>query len=357
MRMWDDLSEKQAGVTDDLSVLGAHLRSLREAQGLSYDDVANSTHVRPHILRAIEEGRAHSEAPMVYMRGFIKTYCEFLMATDLWQKYGVSISSSGNSVPAGGKTGGVNVDLKHQTAIFRRSSIIWVYILLVTAVLGAAYLLWSQRGVYGTRMEGFFFRNSGETGEGVATMPASSDLSGDLGGAAVSVDIPSAEEFGIFSYDVSSVIVPLSVGPQVSGGAPASGSGDLSWMNAGGGQPRIDSVMPSAQTESIRARDRRLKIVITGGENNLIVEQNGKVVTRRRLAKGGTREYDVKGDTSVSLSVGNRAEITWFGKKYEQAGLNASPLSLVFHPDGSVSVKSGATEHFGNETASADANR
>ncbi|MDR1481605.1 MAG: helix-turn-helix domain-containing protein [Synergistaceae bacterium] len=350
--MRDNLSEKQTSVTDDLSELGVHLRSLREAQGLSYDDVAKFTHVRPHILIAIEEGRIYSEAPMVYMRGFIKTYCEFLMAMDLWQKYGTNISSSESDVLAGEKSIGAHIDLKHQTAIFRRSSIIWVYILLVTAVLCAAYLLWSQQGVYGTKIEGFFYRNRGETDEGMRTLPASLDL----GSIAISADIPSAEEFGIFSYDVSSAIVSTALpgGPSV----PASRSGDLSWMNISGGLPSIDSAMPPAtQTESVRARDRRLKIVITGGENNLIVEQNGKVVTRRRLAKGGTREYDVKGDTSVSLSVGNRAEITWFGKKYDQAGPNASPLSLVFHPDGSVSVKSGVTEHFGNNTVSANGNR
>ena len=86
--MRNNFPEKQTDAVSNLSVLGAHLKSLREAQGLSLDDVGKSTHVRPHILRAIEEGRVENEAPMEYARGFIKTYCEFLIAMDLWRKYG-----------------------------------------------------------------------------------------------------------------------------------------------------------------------------------------------------------------------------------------------------------------------------
>jgi hypothetical protein len=360
MMMRNNFSGKQTDAASNLSVLGAHLKSLREAQGLSYDDVEKSTHVRPHILRAIEEGRVESEAPMVYARGFIKTYCEFLMAMDLWRKYCGSISSEGDVSAFKGKSDGVQVDLRHRTPVFRRSSIIWVYIVLFAAVLCAAYLLLNQRGVL--EIEGFFLRGSGETSVGSADLPSSSTPSGDQSGASVPPEIPPAEEFGIFSYDIPASAAPpigdLPSPDRASFAASDRGSGNLSWMDGGGGSSSVDSVMPqmSQAESSVRARDRRLRIVITGGENNLIVEQNGKVVTRRRLAKGGTREYDVKGDTSISLSVGNGAEITWFGKKYDQVGLNASPLSLVFHPDGSVSVKSGETAHFRNETAAANEN-
>ncbi|MDR3354817.1 MAG: helix-turn-helix domain-containing protein [Synergistaceae bacterium] len=351
----NNFSGKQTDAANDLSVLGAHLKSLREAQGLSLDDVERSTHVRPHILRAIEEGRVESEAPMVYARGFIKTYCEFLMAMDLWRKYGGSISPEGDASSVGGKPIAGNIDLKHPTPIFRRSSIIWVYMVLVVAVLCAAYLLWNQHGAL--EIEGFFLRGLREMSGSSPDIAEPSISSGDRDGAAVPPAIPSAEEFGIFSYDISTSSASLAGGLPSSDRA-SSRSGDLSWMvGGGGGPPSVDSVVPQApQAESVRARDRRLSIVITGGENNLIVEQNGKVVTRRRLAKGGTREYDVKGDTSVSLSVGNRAEITWFGKKYGPVGLDASPLSLVFRPDGSVSVKSGATAYFRRENGSAGAN-
>ncbi|MDR1885221.1 MAG: helix-turn-helix domain-containing protein [Synergistaceae bacterium] len=347
--MRDRFSVKPTEAADGLSILGAHLRMLREAQGLSYDDVAKSTHVRPHILKAIEEGRIEAEAAPVYARGFTKTYCEFLMAMDLWKKYSGALPEE--SRPPGQDSDGTLIELNPPTPMFRRSSIIWVYIMLVIAVLGAAYLLWNQHSDPGG-IE-FPLRITGNDLIGDAPM-RSSDLSPDAIASALSYDIPLSQELGIFSYDVASANITSgdltwSAAPGIAASASVtpSGSGDLSWMNSGASSPSVDlSPPPVPQPVPVRIKDRRLRIVITGRENNLIVEQNGKVVTRRRLSNGGAREYDVRGDTSVSLSVGSAAEITWFGKKYEQVGLDANPLALVFHPDGTVSVKSGNTAYF-----------
>jgi hypothetical protein len=55
----------------------------------------------------------------------------------------------------------------------------------------------------------------------------------------------------------------------------------------------------------------------------------------------------VNSDTEVRLGVGNAADITWFGKKYERVGNDGNPLSIIFYPDGSVETISGISDFFG----------
>lgn len=88
-------------------------------------------------------------------------------------------------------------------------------------------------------------------------------------------------------------------------------------------------------------------IDITGPRNRLTVEQNEKFLTKRNLVAGDKRSYDINRATVVTLASGNAADITWFGKKYQGAGVGKGPLTLRFHPDGRVDVLKGRSPHFG----------
>jgi cytoskeleton protein RodZ len=58
--------------------LGTYLRQLRESRGASLADIARSTRVGKRHLEALEEG-AFSELPApVFVKGFLRSYCEFL---------------------------------------------------------------------------------------------------------------------------------------------------------------------------------------------------------------------------------------------------------------------------------------
>jgi len=58
--------------------IGIELRDARTARGLSYEDVAKATKIKPEYLRAIEN-LAKSELPSIgYVLGFIRTYANFL---------------------------------------------------------------------------------------------------------------------------------------------------------------------------------------------------------------------------------------------------------------------------------------
>lgn len=320
---------------NDLSHLGAQIRELREAQGLSYDDVATSTHVRPHILRAIEEGRVSSEitAP-VYMRGFIKTYCEFLKADDLWKKYSTRLLTSMSSHdPSGGDAGS---DYTMPRPMFRRSSIVWVYFVIVIAVFGAIYMVWNQQKG-GGEDSGFFLRSSADK------EPKSVDASETAAAEAPKADPVAASEDEaprLFGVHPTSGDTPVSADTVI---VPPERSVDLSWLDSD--QPQQKTLQDIAPVRS-QIPDQRL-LIRTTKPVRLTVQQKGEILTRRNMPADGVRSYDVTVETPVELSVGDAAEVTWYGRKYAPVGSGDAPLSLTFYPDGTVRVERGRTVHFG----------
>jgi cytoskeleton protein RodZ len=63
-----------------MSSLGTHLRELREARGASLDDIARSTRVGRRHLEALESDTLGELPAPVFVKGFIRAYCEFLDA-------------------------------------------------------------------------------------------------------------------------------------------------------------------------------------------------------------------------------------------------------------------------------------
>ena len=102
---------------DDMILLGIELRELREAQGLSYEDVERVIHVRKYAIEAIESGRVTQVMAPVYARGFVKTYCEFLCAHDLWRKYSQHLSMT-DVLSRPGSSLKVQAEISHPTPIF-----------------------------------------------------------------------------------------------------------------------------------------------------------------------------------------------------------------------------------------------
>ena len=58
--------------------LGALLKGKREELGLSYDQIAQTTKIRPHILQALEEENWNSLPSSAFVKGFIRSYARSL---------------------------------------------------------------------------------------------------------------------------------------------------------------------------------------------------------------------------------------------------------------------------------------
>jgi len=88
-----------------MSSLGPYLRGLREAKGMSLDDIARSTRVGRRHLEALESDTFGELPAPVFVKGFIRAYCEFLgcspeKALDLYRETtGEPASSQGPMRP------------------------------------------------------------------------------------------------------------------------------------------------------------------------------------------------------------------------------------------------------------------
>ena len=316
--------------SSELRKLGAQLKSLREAQGLSYDDVASSTHVRPHVIKSMEDGTIEETVAPVYARGFLKTYCEYLMAADLWRKYRLGIPSTDESEEEFTEEAPEQIEISHPTPIFRRSSIIWVYIILIIAVAGAAYLLWSESRQPGRN--GLFPLNPPSASEDITPNTAAVSVDETVSAVPLSGDIVSA--------DIPSIPAPLSEDVTVSPDVTAIPPGDISWIDGTSASVRPVIEIPQQPV------DRTLLIEITGSNTVLRVERDGKVVTQRTLGIGGRRSYVVSSDTRVRINAGNRARVIWQGQRFDPIGSDNTSIILIFSPNGSVALESGNSPHF-----------
>jgi cytoskeleton protein RodZ len=61
-----------------MSLVGAHLRQLREARGVSLEEIARATRITASYLHALEADDYASLPVPVFTRGFIRAYCQAL---------------------------------------------------------------------------------------------------------------------------------------------------------------------------------------------------------------------------------------------------------------------------------------
>jgi cytoskeleton protein RodZ len=80
-----------------MSTVGIRLRELREAKGVSLDDIARSTRVGRRHLEALESDSWGELPAPVFVKGFIRAYCDFLDASPD-EALGVYREATGESV-------------------------------------------------------------------------------------------------------------------------------------------------------------------------------------------------------------------------------------------------------------------
>ena len=71
------LKKKEKEMPEDIS-LGIFLKKSREERHIELDEVAEATRIRRHNLEAIENDEWNKLPPQVFIKGFLKSYAEFL---------------------------------------------------------------------------------------------------------------------------------------------------------------------------------------------------------------------------------------------------------------------------------------
>ena len=61
-----------------METVGEYLKSEREAQGITLEEVAKATKIRKTILKAIEDNKYDALPPKVFAQGFLRNYASYL---------------------------------------------------------------------------------------------------------------------------------------------------------------------------------------------------------------------------------------------------------------------------------------
>ncbi len=72
------MHEAEPTDTNATRLIGAEMARLRKEFGLSISQVSARLHIRPRYLEAMEEGKFELLPGLVYARGYVHTYAEFL---------------------------------------------------------------------------------------------------------------------------------------------------------------------------------------------------------------------------------------------------------------------------------------
>lgn len=136
----DDDRISQSGLTD----IGGTLRTAREAQGRSLDEIAAATRINRHFLDDIEHG-VFPRVPATYVRAFIRTYArEVGLDGDALLQSAVSVSQRTEPSSRTGAGGVIVAGRIPSVGKRRQMGVLFVIILLLVAGL-VALVLWMRQ--------------------------------------------------------------------------------------------------------------------------------------------------------------------------------------------------------------------
>ena len=296
----NDLINKEEESKSKFVVLGSKLRKLREAQNISLAEVADHTKIQEHFIAAIEEGKLEILPKGPYLRGFLRQYCSYLSADDLWDTYDNLTGEQTVQFISLKKRQG-QVEYSSKPKIFKQRPLPIIYTVIFLSFLAAAFVTWQLR-------------------------PA----------APISAKIPTegGNVFSVVSQDAeldnlsTDIVVPLT---EV--------SVDLEWMD---GKPdEQDSAILSADIAltptNVAVAKNELKIVPSA----LVwirVSRADKILFQGLIKQGEDKTFTVTEDAPLRLKSGKPKEtgLVWQGKTIDSMGDFRVPVVRYYWIDGTV---------------------
>lgn len=290
--------EEQA---ESLRELGGRLKNIREAQKLSLSEVSVIMKIQKRYLVAIEEGNISLLPKGPYVRGFIRQYCEFLSADDLWSTYDILTTAQNQE----------NETLEQEQSytaapkIFKASSPWWIYLLIVISIVAAGWITWNYRGEI----------------MGISTTPSKG------GTASPDRAVSAGENF------------PTNAAVSVDQSAGV----NLSWMDGN----NETSVAVSAVSGTPADVVRPAVAAATAGKNTLLITasggcwihaSSGKQILYTGTLRSGESKTFIVTDSNIKIKFGNPSgvSVTWNGVTTSPLGSGTKPVTKIFAKDGGI---------------------
>lgn len=285
--------------------LGERLKNIREAQNLSISEISEVTKIQKRYLEAIESGNLSALPRGPYTRGFIRQYCEFLSAADLWNSYDRLTAAPQNQDT---ETTDQEQDYIAKPTVFKATSHWWILLVVIVSFSAAGWITWNYRGEI----------------TGLATSPSSG------GTAAASKDRQNQIEAGVSADGAVSI--------DVSADAPV--SANLRWMDGESrtnpAQTAVVSAAPGAQESTATIPTGKDVLRISASSNCwMLATSGGKTLFSGTLRSGESQTFTVA-DSNVRVKFGNPSgvSVTWNGKTVKPLGPGTKPITKIFSKGG-----------------------
>lgn len=294
-----------------INELGARLKKIREAQGLSIADISGETKIQKHYLAAIEEGDLDHLPRGPYVRSFIRQYCNYLSAPDIWKSYDVITKNrKAEALPT---SDGDETNYSDSPKIFKPRSFLWLYLLIALSLGAAVWITWQYRGDITTS----------------ATSPIDGGTAGTVREEEPEEPLSADEAIPLVSGDV------VSKDEQV----------DLSWMDGKpqqqqGSEAAAEAKGPEPQTGASKQDDRPRSVRVTA-ENAYVwtkISQGGKILFEGTMKPEEYKEYEVGSNLPIRVRIGKpgSSSVLWEGKKIFPVAPGDRPATKFFWPDGKM---------------------
>ena len=267
-----------------LRELGRLVAERREEARLLLEDVYERTRIRVEFLRGIEMGDYAGFPDLVYIKGFVRTYLRVIGAEDLQEPF---MGWLNWSMPRGPETP-TNVlgNGTSPTRGFKPVSHFWLFLVLLTALIGTGVYVWYVWSSGGLSLDAF---RTMRPEDPVLLALASQDVSGD------------SKEVEVSTVSME-IIVPES--------EP---------------QPEPKPLPPPPSLEIRAVSDVWMKVTI-----------GDKVLFSKTLKKGSVVSWDLPAQARVSYGRPNAALVILNGKELGVANPKAKRSETYFYlPDGS----------------------
>jgi len=267
-----------------LRELGRLVAERREEAHLLIEDVYERTRIRVEFLRGIEKGDYAGFPDLVYIKGFVRTYLRVIGAEDLQEPFMGWLNQSmprGPEAPTNVLGNGTS-----PTRGFKPVSHFWLFLVLLTALIGTGVYVWYVWSSGGISPDAFWTIRSEDP---ALSSFASEDVSDDVGEAGVS---PASME----------IIVPE---PEPKP------------------EPKPLPLPPSLEIHAVS--DVWMKVMI-----------GDKVLFSKTLKKGSVVSWDLSAQAKVSYGRPNAASVILNGKELGVVNPKAKRSeTYLYLPDGS----------------------
>ena len=324
------MSESMEEKLRSLEELGAKLREIRTERSLTLENVAEAICVRKNFLEDIEAGTFENFIALVYARGFVRSYAEYLEAPELWQEYSVQLTpESFSGLPrrqsqrqknaAQTPSRGSSVSPAAQTQGFKQSNLrkkcIVVLLLIIIAGCGALWANWDRIGaeiVSVQQKQALDAEQSRRAQDEKLEAQKKAEME-----AAERERLRREEE----AQKAQSVV---SLDAAESAAAPAPAPADSS--------PVQSQEQPAEQKPE--SAPKKVLVVRASGECWLRLTQGEKLLTERTVKKDYERSFDLNRAIIGRFGAGHRIEVSVNGAPFAPIGKGVRRLE--FRPDGTI---------------------